>query len=485
MSCKYILHYSRDGLERDLAIEDFGDAIVCEGHVFLRERSEHCINDAPGQCWGEYIDVPAGCFVDGELLDRDFRYCIDDIGQSFVVTTVHSLSPLHISTVRHIGVNTNSWSEDDTRKRSREIATPLCVFYDGWAAVNDYCGVEHTLLIPAEYDGCTVRHLDLRSCDLSKLETLIISEGVAELAIDFSTASALRRLVIPEGIRLVAPPDNISCTPWFRARHPEPLYIAGCYCGTPGGGSGGVRSLDIPEGITSVAAGADFHSYWHSIKFPSTMERVGSLAFATCHCLEQLDLGENIFSIGREAFHDCPRLKSLYLPDSLSYLSPKSFSRCFWLQSVSTSSEEFAERFNVHSLTIRGKDGETHLSKCPPFVVTLSDRIHAFPPGSIFIAAGKDYRGLPELALHPLRDFGFDYLDVHGRKIWRIAVRDDCRYGTDGEKLLVVRWFIKTDSGVTQIEQTADGSVLVRENISIYDLDYAVRDHAAREVFGL
>ena len=32
---------------------------------------------------------------------------------------------------------------------------------------------------------------------------------------------------------------------------------------------------------------------------------------------------------------------------------------------------------------------------------------------------------------------------------------------------------------------TADGTVLVRENINLVDVDYAVRDHAAREVFAL
>ena len=63
MSCKYILNYERDGLCRQLSIEDFGDAIFCEGRVFLRERVSHYINTSPGQCWGEYVDVPAGAFV--------------------------------------------------------------------------------------------------------------------------------------------------------------------------------------------------------------------------------------------------------------------------------------------------------------------------------------------------------------------------------------------------------------------------------------
>ncbi len=485
MSCKYTIHHICEGREHDFAIEDFGDAIFCEGHVFLRNTHEHHINTAPGQCWGEYIDVPAGCYVDGEILSRDTRYCIDDVGQSFIVTEIISTAPLCIKTVRHIGVSDHSWSEDNTRKLSRNIATLRCVYDDGCAVVTGYYGSDHTLLIPAEYNCCPVRHVDLRSCSLENLETLIISRGVAELAIDFSTATSLRRIVIPDDIHLVSPLDNINSTPWFKAQRPEPVIIAGCYCGTPGSGSGGVRSLELPEGTRFVSAGADFHSYWHSIKFPSTLLSVGRLAFATCHCLEDLDLGEGIESIGEAAFLECPRLKSLYLPDSLRSLCPKSFRRCFYLQSVSTASEDFAERFDVHSLTLRRLSGDVHMSKCPPFVVNLHDRIRAYPPHSLFIAADKNYNSLPELALHPLRDFGFDYLDVHGRKVWRIAVRDDCRYGTDGEKLLVVRWFIKTDEGITQIEQTADGTILVRENINILDVDYAVRDHAARDVFEL
>lgn len=486
MSIKYVLHYSQNGLEKDYEVEDFTDAIVCEGYVFFRDRIEHPINTAPGQCWGEYVDVSAGSFVDGQLCQRDTTLCIDDVGQSHVVTEIVSLQPLKIQTSLHIGVGYPACWEDDAKdKVSHHIAKLNLVQAEDYLAVGDFCGAEHTLLIPAEFKGSPLRYVDLRSSDLSNVETLIISEGVKELAMDFKTADKLRRLQIPDSIHLLCPLDEISCTPWFRAQRPEPIYISDCYCGTPGGGSGGVRSLCIPEGITSVAAAADFHSYWHSIKTPESLRSIGYLAFATCHCLEDLNLADGIFRIGREAFHTTPRLKSLYLPDSLRFLGPDCFHYPDYLQSVSVPSEELADLFCVHSITIRGKDGDRHISKCPPFVVTLSDRINSFPPRSPFTAAGKEYKSTDELAHHPLEDFGFEYLDVYGRKLWRIAARDDCRYGTDGDKLLVERWFFKTDSGITQVEKTVDGTVLVRDDINILDVDYAVRSHAAREVFGL
>lgn len=487
MSIKYVLHHSQNGLEKDYEVEDFTDAIVCEGYVFFRDRIEHPINTAPGQCWGEYVDVCAGSFVDGQFCQRDTTLCIDDVGQSHVVTEIVSLQPLKIKTSLHIGVGYPDDPEDEGQDMvSHHIAKLKLVQSEDYLAVSDFCGAEHSLLIPAEFNGIPLRYVDLRSANLSKVETLIISEGVSLLAMDFKTADVLSRLQIPDSIHLLCPLDYISSTPWFRAQRPEPIYISDCYCGTPGGGSGGVRSLCIPEGITSVAAAADFHSYWHSIKTPESLRSIGYLAFATCHCLEELNLGDGIFRMGREAFRICPRIKSLHLPDSLRFLGPRSFEYTDYLQSVSVPSDELADAFCVHSITIRSSDGERRISKCPPFVVSLGDRINSFPPRSPFTAAGRAYKSTAELAVHPLEQFGFEYLDIHGRKVWRIAARDDCRYGTDGDKLLVERWFFKADDGVvTQVEKTVDGTVLVRENIALIDVDYAVRNHAAHEVFGL
>ena len=486
MSCKYTLVYPSAETELRLKLEDFGDAIVCEGRVFPRETVEHSVNTAPGQCWGNYIDVPAGAFVDGEYSERPVQLCIDDVGQSHTVTIVESLDPLRIRTILHRGVDA------DGEKEPKVCTLGLCwQFGEDYADVVGLLGSSTELLIPAEYMGLPVRRVCLSDDGLDELETLIISPGVKELSIDFYDSYGLSRLEIPDDICLLSPLDYISNTAWFRSRRPEPVYVAGCYCGTPGGGSGGVRSLTIPEGISSVAAGADFHSYWHSIKTPESLRSIGRLAFATCYCLEELNIAEGLKTIHSEAFYECRRLKSLCLPDSLEMLGDGSFTRATFLQDVSVPNEKFAEPFCAHRIAIRSENGEQIISKSPPIVIPLSDRIVAYPQGSSFTAAGKSYKALSELSHHKLSPTGSEYLDIHGRKIWLFgaidkyyregyAAIDDCFH--DG---LLERWYIKEDDVITQIEYTSDHSILVREGIGILDVPYTIRNMVAHDVFGL
>lgn len=482
MSCKYHLHLMGEGSEKSLLIEDFGDAIVCRGRVFLRDTVEHCINTSPGQCWGEYIETPAGSFVDGEQLSRSTQLCIDDVGQSFVITEIVSTDPICIRTSRHLGVPSYSTEEENigclrgvaklgTRRNYDKLI--VCSFNEDASA----------LLIPAEIDGLPVRGVELLNRNLENIETLIISEGIEELSIDFYGAHKLSRLVIPEGITLPRALDNIGDTLWFRSQPPQPIYISDCYCGTPGGGSNGVRSLNIPEGISYVSAGADFHSYWHSIKTPSSLCRIGAMAFATNHCLEELNLSEGLRRIDAAAFYGVNRLKSLYLPDSLITLGDGCFKDSWSLQEVSVGKEKFANGFKVHSLTIRSPEGDSHLSLSPPIVVPLTDRISAYPKGSAFCLAEKSYNSLEELTAYSVRENPGLFLDIHGRKIWSIGVYDRCRPTDDGGYECIQRWFYKDGGCVTQIEQVkADGTILVREGVGILDVPYVLRDFVG-EIF--
>ena len=484
MSNKYILNYSSGGIDRKLHIEDFEDAIFCEGRVFLKKRIEHCINTAPGQCWGVSFDFPAESFVDGEFNSRGGSLCIDAPGDRHEIAELISLDPLHIEIEYHVGVEYPAYGEEISPFISRHVARLNFSSLDDSLQVTGFDGAEHTILIPAVYDGRAVHRVDFRGADLSGVESLIISEGVEELALDFYTASKLRRLVIPEGVKLLCPLDDISLTPWFKAQRTEPVYISDCYCGTPGGGSGGVRSLVIPEGITSVAAGADFHSYWHSIKTPGTLRRVGRLAFATNHCLEELNLSEGVAEICDGSFYEAQRLKSLYLPDTLEQLGKQCFSRCFCLQDVSVARADHGARFTVHSLTLRLPGGEQHFSKSPPITVPITNRISAYPALGGFTAAGRHYATLSDLCIHPLSPHSREYLDSHGRKTWHIIVRSDCMYESDGQRKKLECWYIKTGDCITQIEQVgADGTILVQEGIGRLDIPYEMRNAVINEVF--
>ncbi len=469
MTSKYILRHEA----QELHIEDFGFALLCQGRVFLREKCVHPINTSPGQCWGDYIQVPAGAFVDGEYSPRPCELCVDDIGMSHTVTIVESFSPLLISSVTHVGGEYYPGEEESENQ---------CFSYregEGGIVITDFPDKCKELLIPCRYKGMPVIGADLRECSMEKVETLIISEGVSELALDFSDAYALKRFEIPAQPTLLCPIDGISSTDWFRSKPCEPLYIADCYCGTPGRGSGGVRSLVIPEGIRSVADGADFHCYWHSIKTPSTLRSIGRTAFATCHCLEELNLAEGLEKIEFGAFSECNRIKSLYLPSSLRILGGLCFDRAVMLHEISIAREIFADRFFHKKLILRTKDGEKLLQDCPPLLIPITDRISAWPEGVPFTAAGRTYNSLSELSTNRLNWENYSYLDVHGRKSWLIAAYDDEFMG------ITQRRYIKEGDCVTQIELCLDGTVLVREGIGILDVPHALRNIAARVVFEL
>lgn len=473
MYCKYYLNSEEESIGKRLLVEDFGAAFVCEGRVFLRETVRHRINTAPGQCWGEYIEIPGGAFLDGEYLKRPTSVCIDDVGQSYIITEIISTEPLRIKSIRHIGVDFTEEHREDSAGLIYERK------YDRLRIMGCTKGIAE-LLLPCEINGMTVGRVDLSPADLKDVETLIISEGIEELSIDFSSAKKLRRLVIPTEIQLVRPLDYISETPWFAAQPPEPLYIGDCYCGTPGGGSGGMRCLIIPEGIAYVAAGADFHSYWHSIKTPESLCRIGRLAFATNHCLEELSLGEGLNRMDDGAFYQAERLKNLYLPSALKRLGKDCFKRVPLIESVSLASSELAQRFSPHKLVIRSEDGERCFSKAPPIVIPLTDRIRAYPPKAPFFVAGKSYSSVNELTVHPLPDSPGSFLDVHGREIVSIAVVDHCRRNEDGDFECVHRWFYKEGKCITQIEVVAaDGTTLVREGISRLDVPYVMRSYVS------
>jgi len=471
MSCKYILNYERDGLCRQLSIEDFGDAIFCEGRVFLRERVPHYINTSPGQCWGEYVDVPAGAFVDGALCERAMQLCIDDVGDAYNVIIAESLEPLRLRWLYHIRCD---GALSDAPAPSPVSCSPV----RGPGCITGFHENRRELLIPCEFKGSPVKRVDFREQDMEKVETLIISEGIEELALDLSDAYALKRLYIPKSAKLISPLDGISITPWFRSRKSEPLIIAGCYCGTPGGGSGGQRSLELPEGVESVAADADYHCYWHSIKTPSSLRSIGRLAFATCHCLENLNLGEGLQKLEMGAFCELKRLKSLYLPDSLKTIEQMCFEHLPLIQEVSIPHRRFVPFFPIQKLILRDEKGEELLRDSPPMLIPLTDIVSAYPSGAPFTAAGKSYEGLSQLSSHRLDWDEFSYLDVHGRKTWLLMSYDDAHMGTIKEAR-----YIREADRVTQIERLIDGTVLVREGIGILDVPHPLRNLAAQYVF--
>ncbi len=85
------------------------------------------------------------------------------------------------------------------------------------------------------------------------------------------------------------------------------------------------------------------------IVFPESLIKIHDKAFLSCFSLEEVSFGNKIESIGKKAF-SASDIKSLYLPESLSYLGENAFSDCKKLKKAHINGKELS----IETYTFRG-----------------------------------------------------------------------------------------------------------------------------------
>lgn len=99
-----------------------------------------------------------------------------------------------------------------------------------------------------------------------------------------------------------------------------------------------IRSVDIPQGVTSIGNHAFFDCFdLENITIPQSVTSIGDVAFGCCK-FTTLSLGENIETnietIGDDAFYYCIELESVTIPQSVTSIGNDAFGQCHDLQSL-------------------------------------------------------------------------------------------------------------------------------------------------------
>ena len=83
-----------------------------------------------------------------------------------------------------------------------------------------------------------------------------------------------------------------------------------------------LKSIDIPNGVTSLAA---FHgcTSLESVNIPNSVTYLGG--FRECSSLTSIDIPESVKEIGGEAFSGCTNLKSVWIPNSVTHIHDAAF----------------------------------------------------------------------------------------------------------------------------------------------------------------
>ena len=99
--------------------------------------------------------------------------------------------------------------------------------------------------------------------------------------------------------------------------------------------STGIRSVKLPSTIISIGSLAFAYNYnLVSCTIPSSVTYIGDEAFSDCKSLQSITIPNSVTSIGDEAFRNCESLQSITIPNSVTSIGNRAFEHCYSLKSI-------------------------------------------------------------------------------------------------------------------------------------------------------
>lgn len=163
-------------------------------------------------------------------------------------------------------------------------------------------------------------------CDESPNDELVIKDGVLLKCRLWASSD----IIIPNNVTAIGDGAFRLCNP-TSVIIPESVTSIGSsafsHCS-------GLTSITIPNSVTSIGDEAFYYCYkLTSLVVPGSVKSIGNAAFSGCD-LESLTLEEGIVTIGDEAFRGNYQLTSLTIPNSVTTIGREAFQGCSSISSV-------------------------------------------------------------------------------------------------------------------------------------------------------
>ena len=174
--------------------------------------------------------------------------------------------------------------------------------------------VINELIIPGEYNGLPVTKIQGKFLEECSIETIIISEGIKEIAIGFDYCRYIKNIYIPASvISIQEGAFNSSATMgghgFIKSNVIEKIVVA------EGNPYYYVEGNCLIERISKkVILGCNSSI----IPNDGSVKSIGYAAFANCHSMETIVIPKSIIEIEDSAFDNCDSLKQVYITSSVS-----------------------------------------------------------------------------------------------------------------------------------------------------------------------
>ena len=98
-----------------------------------------------------------------------------------------------------------------------------------------------------------------------------------------------------------------------------------------------LRSVTLPDSVTSIGKSAFSGTRIKSITIPRGVTSIEAYTFRGCYRLTSITIPNSVTSIGHHAFQDCQSLPSITIPEGVTLIDYSAFAFCYNLSSITIS----------------------------------------------------------------------------------------------------------------------------------------------------
>ena len=168
----------------------------------------------------------------------------------------------------------------------------------------------------------------------------------------FEDKTSLKKILIPEGVKLIGPRAFKGCSRLKEIKLPNSLEEIGS--------ESFADCVDLKEVLLGTnLVRVDYEAFRQcenisELRIPKTLKEIGEGAFSGCASLAIIKLPDELDKIGKLAFRDCVKLDQINIPEKVQIIEDGSFEGCLSLRQVKFHRNSKIKQIGKYAFTCSG-----------------------------------------------------------------------------------------------------------------------------------